>query len=174
MSRLILVIVALGLLVGCAGSPDTQTDDGGADTPVTDGGHQPSGGPPAPSDAGTRPALPPARTVHPDAVDLLVRPFDSAVADETDGSLHVLYFAGREPCYVLGPIDVIARPDTVTVTLREGRDPTQMDAACTDDAQLVSTRVPLDGRLGDRLLIDGSDGREVPVEVVSAADAAAS
>lgn len=150
---LLTLVVAIAAACGGGSSPDT---------PVTSPNQPPVDG----AAGGTRQALPPAATVHPDAQDLRIRPFDRALSDETDDSFHVLLAVGREPCYALGRIDVDESATEVTITVFEGHLPTEGETACPDDARLASVPIDLDAPLGDRDVIDGATGDAVVVDVI--------
>lgn len=125
---------------------------------------------------GSQLALPPTRPVREGVNDLRPRPFESARYDETDGSLHVIYMTGVEPCYVLGGIELEQDEDQITVTLLEGWLPDENgeQPMCIEIAEQVSTPVPLEAPLDGRSVIDGATGEPVPVEVVAAEDAPSS
>ena len=54
--------------------------------------------------------------------------------------------------------DIAYGSGTVTITLFQGHDPAAGDVACIDIAMLASTTLTLDQPLGDRQLVDGTDG----------------
>ncbi|MFO7960029.1 MAG: hypothetical protein R6U94_03670 [Nitriliruptoraceae bacterium] len=176
-SSLVLVLA----LAGCGGaaqptdaaSQAPMSDDAPADQPMDSG----DGGSVLPSsddDGATRLALPEAREVHDGVRDASPRPFERARSDETDGSLHVIYWSGVEPCSVLGHIEVDATADQVTVTLLEGYLPEDGHApTCIEIAEEVSAQIPLDGLLDGRVLVDGATDEPVPVDIIKVSDAAA-
>ena len=76
---------------------------------------------------------------------------------EADGSqLLISYWSGVEPCSVLDHVDVRETRKKVTVTLFEGRSPTDEDVACIEIALLKGTIVELEEPLGDRKVVDGA------------------
>lgn len=170
MSRRLLLatLVTLALLVAACGRSDEPSAgvDDPAPAPQTDGD--------AGTDAagGTRPALPPIRDIRPDVVQPRPRGFDSALYDETDESLHVLFTSGREPCAALADVEVVEDAEHVTVTLHEGHG-AGSDVDCPDDAQPAAARVELTTPLADRELVDGTTGEPVPVDRIRAGDAPA-
>lgn len=180
MKYLSLLLVLLLALAGCGGAVQTTDtasqapvgDDADPDQPVAsgdDGSVMPS------SDDGgaTRLVLPDAREVRDGVRDAAPRPFERARSDETDGSLHVIYWSGVEPCATLGRIEVDATADRVTVSLLEGYLPDDGRAPnCIEIAEQVSVLVPLDGPLDGRTLLDGATGEPVPVDVIKMSDAA--
>lgn len=142
-------------------------------------GEAPDSGLPAADDGaagGSHMALPPMRTVNGDAQDASPRSFQEARYDETDDSFHVIYETGVEPCYVLADVEVVEEDDRITVTLLEGHVPDENGDApvCIEIAERVSTPVDLEEPFGDRTLIDGATGEEVPVSVIDAGDAPSS
>lgn len=170
-----LLAIALALaLAACGGGAGSDDTTGEATTAP--------GLPPADDSAaggaagGTQLALPPARAVHEDARDLAPRSFERARYDETDGSLHVIWTTGVEPCYVLGGIEIEQGPEQVTVTLLEGWLPDENgeQPMCIQIAEEASTPVPLEAPLDGRALIDGATGDPVPVDVITAEDAPSS
>lgn len=178
----VLLILALAL-AGCGGAVQTTDTasqvpadgDGDLDQPVAsgdDGTAMPS------SDDGgaTRLTLPEAREVRDGVQELSPRPFERARSDETDGSLHVIYWSGVQPCHVLGDIEVETAGDQVTVTLLEGHLPDDdgQQPTCIELAEEVSARIPLDEALGGRTLVDGATGEPVPLDVIKMSDVAAS
>ena len=138
--------------------------------PVADDGGAAGGG----AAGGTQLTLPPMRAVHEQVNDATPRPFESARYDETDGSLHVIWTTGVEPCYVLAGIEVVQEPEQVTVTLLEGWLPDENGEApvCIEIAEQASTPIPLEAPLDGRTLVDGASGDPVPVDVITAEDAA--
>lgn len=184
----VLTLVVALVLVACGGAGSAQPARQGpsADQPDPDQPHPDradrdrpvsNDDPPSKSDAGSaRMALPEARQVHHGVRDAAARPFERSVSDETDGSLHIIYWTGVEPCAVLGGIEVVARPDVVTVTLMEGHLPADdgESPVCIEIAQEASAPVPVDEPIGDRVLIDGWTGEPVPVERIEMSQAASS
>jgi hypothetical protein len=71
-------------------------------------------------------------------------------------ALTVVWWSGVEPCYALDRVDVAEGADAVTVTLYEGRDKRQPDAACIEIAVEKSTEVKLKAPLGGRKIVDGA------------------
>ncbi len=181
MKSLSLLLVLVVALAGCGGA--AQTTDTASQAPV--GGDADPDQPVASGDDGsvlpssddggaTRLALPDAREVRDGVREASPRPFERARSDETDGSLHVIYRSGVEPCAALGHIEVDATANQVTVTLLEGYLPDEGQApTCIEIAEEVSVRVPLDGPLEGRTLVDGATGEPVPVDVIKMGDAAA-
>lgn len=179
-SLFLLLVLLLGL-AGCgeaAQTTDTASQarvggDADPDQPVASGDD--GSVLPSTDDGGaTRSVLPDARAVRDGVRHAAPRPFERARSEETDGRLHVLYFSGVEPCAVLGRIEVDATAEQITVTLVEGYLPDDGRApTCIEIAEEVSARVPLDGPLDGRALIDGATGAPVPVDAIKMSDAAA-
>lgn len=155
---------AVLLLAAACVSPDTPVSTG--ELPAHE---QPAGDDPV---GGAMLALPPARAVHDNVENLQPRSFESALHDETDDSFHVLFWAGREPCYALGDVEVVETADAITVTLYEGNMRGD-DIACPDDAQHASVPIVLELPVGDRVLVDGSTGQEIPIDFIRPGDVAA-
>lgn len=168
----LLLVMALAL-AGCAGAAADDADDAvGPDRSVSSGAPTD-----APSDGAgaTQLTLPAPRVVHDGVQDAAPRPFERVRADETDDSLHVIYWTGVEPCAVLDDIEVEATTEAVTITLQEGylADEDGQVPACIEIAEEVSVRIPFDDPLAGRALIDGATGEPVPVDVITMSDAAA-
>lgn len=146
---------------------------GGCGVPL--GADQGGVGPDAPTSApgdpnGDMPVIPEPRSVREGAVDVRPRPFEEAVLDRRDGQLHVVWWTGVEPCNVLAELEVEERADRVIVTVHEGQllDADGEPPVCIEIAERASAPVPLDAPLGDRALVDGATGEEVPVSEISA------
>lgn len=169
-SRSLLLLLLLALALTACGFSVDSGQASGQETSAP--------GPPGTEDAagGSHLALPPMRAVQEGAQDGAPRPFERARYDETDGSLHVIWMTGVEPCYVLAGVDVVEDADQVSVTLSEGWLPDENGEApvCIEIAEEVSTPIALDDPLDGRTLIDGATGEPVPVEVITAGDAASS
>ena len=125
-------------------------------TPVTTVAPPATMTPPATSPPTTVPPLlgiPKLITITTGASNLNKIRFESAVASGSQG-LAVRFWAGVEPCTVLGKVDVVESADKVTVTLWTGT--TNSLILCTALAQYFETIVPLSAPLGARVVIDGA------------------
>ena len=80
-----------------------------------------------------------------------------------DDKLEVAFYNGVTECYGVDRVEVLETDDEVTISVFTGGLPLEGDVACIDLAQLQAVAVTLDAPLGDRPLIDGSSGAEVPV-----------
>jgi hypothetical protein len=149
---LLLVSVLVGLGTGC-GDDDESADD--PDTPVTagpgDGGGQPPGDG-GPVLVGPTPGLDGVVAVAIDSAELVA-----------EDKLEVAFYNGILECYGVDRVEVLETDTEVTVSVFTGSLPLDGDVACIDIAQLQAVAVTLDAPLGDRRLIDGSSGTEVPV-----------
>lgn len=83
--------------------------------------------------------------------------WDSATVGDDDRTVTVRFWSGIAPCYVLDHVDLIERPDAVTITLYEGSDPSAGDVACPEIAELKATTLTLSAPLAGRPLVDGAD-----------------
>lgn len=92
-------------------------------------------------------------TVDPDAVQLNRMPFTEAglIGPQT---VAVRYWAGVEPCTLLGRVDVVETATTVTITVWVGG--TTQLIACTAQAVYYETLVELSAPLGNRTIVDGA------------------
>lgn len=95
--------------------------------------------------------------VVPDAVDVHARDWSEVYVLDDGVTLELRWWGGVEPCYVVAGVEVEPGDDIVTVTLLEGRAPTEEDVACIDIARYTAVRVSLDEPIGDRSIIDGSE-----------------
>ena len=161
----ILVLMLALTLGGCSQLPfigDGSGNDGGGgvapgddpvlvDPPVGGGGADPGGG------GAPQWVEPRAGMADPHRVNW------SFHGVSRDGmTVRAAWYSGVEPCSVLDRVRVEETDTTVTITIREGSDPTQPDVACIELAVLRGTRVQLDAPLGDRDLIDGATGQAPP------------
>lgn len=173
-TRLLLLFLLAIVMSACGVSVDADQASspatGAPGLPTADDGG--AGG----DDGATHLALPPMRAVHEDARDAQPRPFERARYDETDGSLHVIWMTGVEPCYVLAGLEVDQDAEQVTVTLLEGWLPDESGEAptCIEIAEEASTPVGLEAPLDGRTLVDGATGEPVPVDVITEDGAASS
>ncbi|WP_211590001.1 hypothetical protein [Microbispora sp. H11081] len=151
--RKLWLVALLFLAVACGGTsstsaspeqPDGSTSGAGADhgTPASPSG-APSGAP--------SPVTPAGPTVNPRKV-----PWESATPAGDGRSLDIVWWSGVEPCYVLDRVEVTETAREVTVTLYEGQDPRQPDAACIEIAIEKTTTVWLKSPLDDRKVVDGA------------------
>jgi hypothetical protein len=119
----------------------------GPDTPVS--------GPVMPPPTGPLPGPVPQRvSVSNNAVDLRPRPFESAVP-LSDTSVGVRFWGGVEPCDVVGDVDVVETPTSITITLYTGREAGPQQA-CIAIAAYKEVVVHLGAPLAGRTVIDGA------------------
>lgn len=130
------------------------------DTPVSDDGNSSSGGG---GDAGA-PVGGEARIVHPTPglVGVVEATLDSAVL--RDGNkVEARFYGGVADCYGVDHVDVVESPTDVTITVFTGSPPEAAARTCIEIAELQAVIVPLDAPLGDRVVLDGSSGAQVPL-----------
>lgn len=82
--------------------------------------------------------------------------FDKVVVGDDDRTLTIFFWSGVEPCYVLDHVDVAETPDTITITLFQGNDPSAGDVACIEIAELKKVVVQLDAPVAGRAIEDGA------------------
>ena len=151
--RKLWLVALLFLAVACGGTsstsaspeqPDGSASGAGADhgTPASPSG-APSGAP--------SPVTPAGPTLNPRKV-----PWESATPAGDGRSLDIVWWSGVEPCYVLDRVEVTETAREVTVTLYEGQDRRQPDAACIEIAIEKTTTVRLKSPLDDRKVVDGA------------------
>jgi hypothetical protein len=142
--RIVSLVLAAVLLVGCAERAGTGSDPG-PDTPVT--------GTPSPGPTGPFGAV--EVTPRPGLVDVRPQRWDLA---EPVGPrrIRVQFYGGVEECEGLDHVDVEETPDRVTITLFVGRVPEAN--VCIEIAVLKSVIVEVEDPLGGRQLVDGSAG----------------
>ncbi|MBW3618610.1 MAG: hypothetical protein KY461_00040 [Actinobacteria bacterium] len=109
---------------------------------------------PLPPDAGPPPDLEDV-TPTPGMADVRPVPWDASTIDGTN--VTVAWWSGVAPCNVLDRVEVDEGDEVVTITLFEGSDPAEPDAACIDIAQRKRTTVELSEPVGRRSLVDGAD-----------------
>ncbi|MBO3745769.1 hypothetical protein J5X84_06765 [Streptosporangiaceae bacterium NEAU-GS5] len=147
--RTIWMLAITFLLVACgseSGSPSAATP-ADPDQPVS----VPASSGPAPGVGGPSPVTPIGQTLDPHKVAW------TKVTPSGDGhTLTVVWWSGVEPCYALDRVEAHETDDAVTVTVYEGRDKTQPDAACIEIAVEKSTEVPLKKPLDGRKVVDGA------------------
>jgi hypothetical protein len=141
--RLLVMLAACMLAFSCSPGPGDPSDQGS----------------PSPSVDPTPRPRPTPRQVEPRSGMVNVEPvaWERVAVGEAGRTLQVIWQSGPEPCFVLDHVEVVQAPQTVTVTLFEGRDP-EWPARAPCPAILVekSTTVRLDTPLGDREVVDGS------------------
>lgn len=146
-AALLLPLLLLLVIAGCAGEAGEPSAPQPTDVPVGTSLPRPSTRPPA--------MQPNAVSVTHEAVDLAPLPVSRfEIVDERVVRAH--FTAGAPPCSVLGRVTVEESATALTVTLFEGRLP---DADCDREPQLASqnvTTVRLPSPLAGRLLIDGA------------------
>jgi hypothetical protein len=92
----------------------------------------------------------------PGMADVDPRGFDTATIGDDDRTVTIDFVSGIEPCYVLDHVDVAYGPDTVTITLYEGHQPTNEDIACIDIGVFKRVIVTLEEPLAGRTIVDGA------------------
>jgi hypothetical protein len=162
MRRSLVVLLALlsplGLLAACG-----DDDDGGA---VGSSGGDPGTGAVETTVPATTVETTPggARVVNPTPGLNGVNPtaLDSVV-QQPNNKLEVRFYGGVVDCYGVDHIDVQEADDAVTVTVFTGTPPAAANTACVDLAELQAVIVALASPLGERHIIDGSSGADVPL-----------
>jgi hypothetical protein len=99
---------------------------------------------------------PPLVTPRPGMAGIRPVPWDRTEPVAGSATLRASWWSGVEPCYVLDRVEVTESATEVIVTLYEGHDPAQPDAACPEIAMEKTTSVKLDAPLGARKIVDGS------------------
>lgn len=139
-----------------AQDPDAPvTDDGNAGGPVNGGG----GNVPIPA-----PGTGEARIVNP--TPGLIGVIESAIAGAVlrDGNkVEARFYGGVQECYGVDRVEVEETAESVTITVFTGSPPDAAARVCIDIAELQAVLVALDAPLGERIVIDGSSGAEVPL-----------
>lgn len=153
MRSTVIALLAASLVLAACGSPAESGGPGagasspGPDTPTSS---TPDPGEPVPSPSPSRVEPRPGQT------DVREIGWDTYTR-LGPRRLEVTFSSGIEPCYVLDHVDVSETESKITITLFEGRTPTEEDIACIEIAVLKSVVVELDSPLGDRKVKDGTD-----------------
>jgi hypothetical protein len=140
--RIVSLVLAAGLLAGCAERTGTGADPG-PDSPVTST--------PSPAPTGTGGAL--EVTPRPGLVDVRPKAWERAEA-VAPRRVRVEFYGGVEECEGLDHVDVEETTETVTITLFVGRVP--QAEVCIEIAVLKSVTVEVEESLRGRELVDGS------------------
>lgn len=117
------------------------------ESPVSDDG--------AVSDGMPAPGKPKMVTPRPGMKDLRPVGWDRAKV-RGPRSVLVTYWSGVEPCNVLDHVDVTYNAKTIEITLYEGYDPDEPDAACIEIALLKGVKLTLEEPIDGRKLTDGA------------------
>ena len=140
-------LVTAFVLVACGADQPLADPQQPPDAPVSAPPADPGG-----DDAGT----PQAVTPRPGMADVRPIAWERATVDDDDRTVSVVWWSGVEPCNVLDHVAVGYTETDVTITLFEGHDPAQPNAACIEIAQQKVTDIVLDEPLAGRDLIDGA------------------
>lgn len=118
----------------------------------------------APPDAPPAEPVPPADAGEPELVeprpgmvDVEARPWDEAFVLDQGRTVELRYWSGVEPCSVLDHVDVDYADEVITLTLFEGREPSDEPQACIEIAVYKAVRVALEEPVGTRSLADGAE-----------------
>jgi hypothetical protein len=168
MRRSLVVLVALlcplGLLAACG-----DDDDGGAvgsSTGDTSGSGSGSGDVATTAPDATTVETTPggARVVNPTpGLNGVNETALDSVVSQPNNKLEVRFYGGVVDCYGVDHIDVEEADDAVTITVYTGTPPAAAATSCIDIAELQAVIVALASPLGERHIIDGSSGAEVPL-----------
>lgn len=143
---------------GGNGGNDSSSSDGGA---VTD---PPASDTTVPGD--TTPETTPsgARVVNPTPglLDPIPTAIDSITALE-NSKFEVRFYGGVEGCHGVDRIEVEEGDADVTITVYTGTPPEAAARACIEIAELQAVIAVVVSPLGERVIIDGSSGAEVPL-----------
>jgi hypothetical protein len=135
MARRVLIMIAVCMLVSACGS--SGDPNGSADQPT-----------------------PRQMKPHPGMADVGPVAWERVDVREDGRTLQVFWDSGPAPCFMLDRVELVQSPETVTVTLYEGRDP-KLPAGAVCPTILVTkwTPVMLETPLGDRKVVDGTSGQ---------------
>jgi hypothetical protein len=150
--RIAATIAALTLVLTACGSANGSPAASGPDDPVSSTpGDEPTPQPSPSTIKGAQPVEPrPGMDgVHPIAWTRVRPTKDPHV-------VHVFFWSGVEPCYVLDHVTVKENSKRVTITLFQGHDQEAKDQACIEIAVKKVVKVELKRPLGDRQAIDGA------------------
>lgn len=157
-----LAALVLLTLVACGSPSESQPAaggrGGGGAMPTTIDPESPVSCPPDCPDGGDNqpgPGKPKLVKPRPGMADLHPVGWDKA-KPRGPRSVLVTYWSGVEPCNVLDHVDVVYRAKTIEITLYEGYDPAEPDAACIEIALLKGVKLTLDEPIDGRKLTDGA------------------
>ena len=192
-SRLLLstvLLCSLGLFAAACGNEDDGGAIVAGDSDGDGGGNSSSGGgaaggpavdvpitnvplpvdpnTPVSNDPGDDPAMDPANgearivSPTPGLTGVVESALDSALL--RDGNkVEARFYGGVADCYGVDHVDVEETAAAVTITVFTGIPQEAIARSCIEIAELQAVIVPLGAPLGDRVVIDGSSGAQVPL-----------
>lgn len=169
MKKITPALVAVLVLMGACGGPDGPggvsggSMGGGSDDSISTGPSPGGGSGGGSGDSVSSPPSPGHDLDSGGAQMVVARPGMAAVHPvswqkakvRNPHIFEIIYWSGVEPCHVLDHATVTPSDDHVAVTLFEGSDPAQADAACIEIAAKKSVLVDLKAPLDGRRVVDG-------------------